>query len=81
VRQKANRKKKLKAQVLELMQTKGTGGALHRQWLSVALAYFHGLPRKVGLEAERQQNYVVVDDGVSIDFKGFSYWIPNRRSG
>lgn len=63
-------------QILELMQTKGLEGKLHRQWLSIALAYFHGLPKKVGLSVEDHANLEVVDGGVNIKHNGEFYWVP-----
>ena len=43
-----NRKKKLEAEMLALMQEVGNSNEFSKRWLSVALAYFHGLPKKVG---------------------------------
>jgi hypothetical protein len=42
------RKKRLEAEMLALMRVADDSEKSRRKWLSVALAYFHGLPRAVG---------------------------------
>lgn len=69
------RRKRLEAELLALMREGGEGDEFKRRWLSVALAYFHGLPMKVGK--------MVGDDGVSPSGGGMvvawanrKYWLP-----
>lgn len=71
----AKRKKKLEAEMLTLMDEASEGEDFVRRWLSVALAYFHDLPRGVGKKA------TIVSmphkgDGVSVTYDGASYWVP-----
>ena len=69
------RQRKLEQEMLAMMREGGEGEEFLRRWVSVGLAYFHGLPRKVGravdvetLEAER--------DGVFVILRGGPYWVP-----
>ena len=67
------RQRKLEQEMLAMMREGGEGEEFLRRWVSVGLAYFHGLPRKVGrgvdvLRAERGSVIVVL--------KGRSYWVP-----
>jgi len=67
------RQRKLEQEMLAMMCEGGEGEEFLRRWVSVGLAYFHGLPRKVGrgvdvLRAERGSVIVVL--------KGRSYWVP-----
>ena len=70
-----NRRKKLEAEMLDLMREDGEGDEFKRKWLSVALAYFHRLPKKIGK--------TILDGSVDEDEKGFTvmigeknYWAP-----
>lgn len=45
----------------------GNNGGLNREWLSVTLGYFHGLPRKVGKMVTTDKIVDVVNGGVTID--------------
>ena len=70
-----NRRKRLEAEMLALMRESNKGEKIKRRWLSVALAYFHGLPMKVGK--------MLGDESIKKDKNGFvvmfsdkSYWVP-----
>ena len=72
------RKKKLEAELIALMREGGDGEDSRRRWLSVALAYFHGLPRKVGK--------MLIDEDIGKDKNGFivvhhgkNYWVPSNN--
>lgn len=70
-----NRKKKLEAEMLALMREGGEGEKFRQRWLSVALAYFHGLPRNtvrqlVDESIEQHEN------GFIVTVSGGNYWIP-----
>lgn len=70
-----NRRKKLEAEMLALMQEGGEGEKFRQQWLSVALAYFHGLPKNIErhLVNERIES---VENGLTVTVKSENYWIP-----
>lgn len=74
------RRKKLEAELLALMREGGEGEEFRRRWLSVALAYFHGLPRRVGILLGYEQGVVHKDGGVSVAWNGHMYWVPGYRS-
>lgn len=73
-----NRRKKLEAEMLVLMRTSNGSEEFRRQWLSVALAYFHGLPRKVGRRIQTEGIGVHEDGSVTVTWNGQKYWIPKH---
>ncbi len=75
-----NRKQKLEAEMLELMQENGEGEEFRRRWLSVSLAYFHGLPRKIGKIIGKEHISSSPNGGVIVVFEGKSYWCPEKFS-
>lgn len=77
-KEQANRRKKLEAEMLALMQEGGEGDEFRKRWLSVALAYFHGLPKRIGLLTESKDIHPDGEDGMSVMFDGKSYWVPAR---
>lgn len=70
-----NRKKKLEEEMLALMQEGGAGDEFRKRWLPVALAYFHGLPRKAGRSATTL-GPPDTQEGFTALWRGTSYWIP-----
>lgn len=76
IKVKSNRKKALEAEMLLLMREPGEGEAFIRRWVSVALAYFHGLPKKVGLRVIGGDIIASPDDGLIVRLDGRQYWIP-----
>lgn len=73
-----NSKKKLEVELLALMKS-GGDSLLNREWLSVALAYYHGLPRKAGKTVTEENIVVVGDGGIRITWNGVKYWIQARQ--
>jgi hypothetical protein len=71
-----NRKKKLEAEILALMQDDGNSETFKRRWLSVALAYFHGLPKKIGKTISNEQIAALENGGFNITWDEQIYWIP-----
>ena len=69
-----NRKKKIEAEILALMKA-GKANANSREWLCVALAYFHGLPRKVGKTIASENLIDTADGGVTVCWNGLRYWL------
>jgi hypothetical protein len=72
-----NRRKKLEAEMLALMQEGGEGEKFRQRWLSVALAYFHGLPRTAGKIVQSDQFLVHLDGGITVTWNEQKYWIPS----
>jgi hypothetical protein len=76
---KANRseqRKKLEAEVLDLMREGGERSGIDRRWLSAALAYFHGLPRRVGMEVPEEQ-VRTQGCGLVVEWRFQQLWLPN----
>lgn len=71
-----NRRKKLEAEMLVLMRECGSGEEFSRRWLSVALAYFHGLPRKTGKNIPDEQITAHGDGSLTIVWNSQKYWLP-----
>lgn len=76
-RAQRQRRKKLEAELLALMKEGGDNKESKRRWLSVALAYFHGLNKHIGLMV-KDADIVQVDDGLSVTWNNEIYWLPIR---
>lgn len=75
------KKKKLEEEMLALMQTGSEEDRFERQWLSVALAYFHGLPKKtVTAEVYGNMKLALDGTGVVLTLNGKEYWLPARMT-
>lgn len=71
----ANRRKKLEDELLAVMREAGEGEEFLRRWLSLALAYFHGL----NLSIRQMTSVICIDEddgGISVIYEGKRYWIP-----
>ena len=71
------RRRKLRAEMLELMRGGATGPSADRQWMATALAYFHDVPKKVADEAANK-NAGPDRQGWNVRIGGKQYWIPPR---
>lgn len=69
------RRKKLEGELLFMMKNGCGSNDLKQRWLSVSLAYFHGLNRKVGFiikhESVNQSDY-----GLVVTWNNELYWLP-----
>jgi len=74
-RVKLQRRKKLEAELLALMKEGRGSKEFKRRWLSVALAYFHGLKRNIGLVV-KDTNITQADGGLVVTWNNVDYWIP-----
>lgn len=74
-RVKLQRRKKLEAELLALMKEGCGSKGFKRRLLSVALAYFHGLKRNVGLVV-KDTNLTQADGGLVVTWNNVDYWIP-----
>ena len=70
------RRKKLEAALLTMMRERNVSSESRRKWLSVALAYFHGLSPSVGLVL-KDADVLPSDDGMVVTWKSLLYWVPN----
>ena len=61
--------------LLALMKEGRGSKKFKRRWLSVALAYFHGLKRNVGLVV-KDTNLTQADGGLVVTWNNVDYWIP-----
>jgi len=73
---KENRRKKLEKEMLTLMYARHKNQNIQRKWISTALAYFHGLPKKIGGEVKLEDIIQDVDGGISINWNNTIYWLP-----
>lgn len=70
------RKKRLEAEMLALMREADDSEAFRRRWLSVALAYFHGLPRAVGKASHADQIIASEQGGIGVTWEEQEFWVP-----
>jgi hypothetical protein len=56
---------------MALVREDGEGEDFRRRWLSLVLAYFHGLPRKVGRTTQGEQIDTQEDRSLTIDCLGW----------
>lgn len=77
------RKRKLEAELVALIADARGDASFRNRWLSVALAYFHGLPRNVGKSLADEKIVVLADGSFSATLEGKQYWVPcwNYRVG
>jgi len=69
------RRKNLEAELLTLMRDSNDGEHCRRQWISIALAYFHGLDRSIGKKALKT-GFAQAHDGLVITWNNLDYWLP-----
>lgn len=75
-RSKLLKRRKLESEILKLMQeTKQDEESIER-WLSVALAYFHGLPKSAGKKIYGSEGVKAENNGYSITWNNQIYWVP-----
>lgn len=71
------RRKKLEADLLTLTQEAEGSETLQRRWVSVGLAYFHGLDRRIGM-AVRDSDVRQAEGGLVVTWDKSKYWLPAR---
>lgn len=70
------RKKQLEAEMLALMRVADDSEEFRRKWLSVALAYFHGLPREVGLNLKPEDIKTSSSEEIFVTVAKTSHLVP-----
>lgn len=68
--------KALEAELLGFMQKGEDKSSVSRKWLSLALAYFHGLPRQTG-QTVALDKVTNTEDGIIVEWQTKKFWIPN----
>ncbi len=72
-----NQKKRLEVEILLMMQKPESGKRFEKRWISIALAYFHNLPRMVGKNAKPENILRKDSSGITLVFSGNEYWIAS----
>ena len=74
-----NRRQKLEAELIQLMHEGGQGKEHHRKLFATAIAYFHGLPKRV-IAGDVSENVAPSADGVGVvlTMNGKAYWLPDE---
>lgn len=74
IKAKRLRRENLEAELLVLIRDGNGSEYCMRQWLSIALVYFHGLDRKIGKKA--LTGFVPAHGGVIITWNRQDFWLP-----
>ena len=73
------RRERARGEMLTLMREGAGADDFAERWRNAALAYFHDLALKAAREVREDDSEVNLD-GLRINVKGESYWIPSPRS-
>ena len=71
------RRKQLEAKMVKLLEDGPRDDAFEAEWISISLAYFHGLPRRVGKKSKNFSLSTDVDGNFSIFLNGNTYFVPH----
>lgn len=71
------RRKQLEAEMIKLLEDVQRDDAFEAEWISISLAYFHGLPRRVGKKSKNFALSTDVDGNFSIFLDGNTYFVPH----
>lgn len=77
VRIKRLRKKELEVELLALMRESIDSIDFKQRWLSVSLAYYHGLDRSIGLIA-KDSDILHAEGGLVVIWRNNHYWVPEK---
>lgn len=70
------RRKKLEVEMMALLKEPGESDEFKQRWLSISLAYFHGLSRKV-VRTIPEAHMKHADEGLVVEWNNHSYWVPS----
>ncbi len=73
---KKTKDKSLELELIKAVRNSNDSVVLDRQLLSLALAYFHGLPKSIGKKIKNKDIEIVIDKGVKILWESKAYWVP-----
>lgn len=71
------RRKQLEAEMLKLLEDGQRDDAFEAEWISISLAYFHGLPRRDGKKSKHFSSSIDSDGNFSILLNGHTYFVPH----
>lgn len=71
------RRKQLEAEMVKLLEDGQRDDAFEAEWISISLAYFHGLPRRVGKKSKIFSLSTDVDGNFSVFLNGNTYFVPH----
>lgn len=71
------RRRVLEAELVALLESERRDEEFKTEWISISLAYFHGLPRRVGKGLKGMSISVDAQGNFSVVLKGKSYWFPH----
>jgi hypothetical protein len=69
------RKNKLEKILAKLIQTPNKYSKFRQRWISISLAYFHGLSKNI-MGSLNEENIKIVQDGILIIWNNQQFWIP-----
>lgn len=75
-RSRQRRHARLRSEIMALMKEPEQGVSFRRRWLSLCLAYFHGLSRRVGRQVP-DADITPEGSGWAVSWQGRIYWIPS----
>lgn len=77
------RRRRLEAELVTLLEGERRDEEFKSEWISISLAYFHGLPRRVGKGLKGMSVSTDAEGNFSVVWDGKTYWFPHwdYRSG
>lgn len=77
------RRTQLEAEMVKLLEHGQRDDAFEAEWISISLAYFHDLPRRVGKKSKKFSLSTDADGNFSVLLNGNTYFVPHWdfRSG
>lgn len=76
-RARESRKSRLEKNLIGLLSASTLDEAFKKNWFSISLASFHGLPHSVVRQLESEGIASQDSEGFSITWRGKAYWIPH----
>lgn len=76
-------RKQLEAEMVKLLDDQRRDDEFKAEWISISLAYFHGLPRRIGKKSKHFSISIDADGNFSVFMNGNTYFVPHWdfRSG
>lgn len=70
-------RKQLEAEMVKLLDDGRRDDAFKAEWISISLAYFHGLPRRIGKKSKHFSISTDADGNFSVFMNGDTYFVPH----
>lgn len=71
------RRKQLEAEMVKFLEDGQRDDAFEAEWISISLAYFHGLPRRVGRKSKHFSLSTDADGNFLVFLNGNTYFVPH----